>query len=394
MLFLYVSEVCFAYFCRRIATVRSVNFLPAMKTLSAFLSRLLFLAAILSALLWVSCNKFPAEKAQGTLAWHFDPRMSTRALTEMPDTDSFILQIRNSGGEVLYDGSYSDSPETMLVNPGTYTLKVLSCKFEAPAFNSPQFGDEQAVVVQAGTNTKVVFNCTQLNSGLRLRIGDDFAAAYPRGGLYASSSDGDLDYGKSETRIGYFNPGDVSVWLQDGGASEKLFTRSLGAREILTMGISCPGEGPSSGTTASLSIVVDTLRYWSSEDYEIGSGASDAGSSMASAYGVGQAMQKAGEKGVWVCGYIVGGDLTSAGNGISFEAPFSSMTCLAIAARTSVSEKSSCMSVQLSKGDFRDALNLVDHPELLGRKIFLKGDIVSAYYGIPGIQNLTEYSLK
>jgi hypothetical protein len=227
-----------------------------------------------------------------------------------------------------------------------------------------------------------------------LRIGDDFAAAYPRGGLYASSSDGDLDYGKSETRIGYFNPGDVSVWLQDGGASEKLFTRSLGAREILTMGISCPGEGPSSGTTASMSIVVDTLRYWSSEDYEIGSGASDAGSSMASAYGVGQAMQKAGEKGVWVCGYIVGGDLTSAGNGISFAAPFSSMTCLAIAARTSVSEKSSCMSVQLSKGDFRDALNLVDHPELLGRKIFLKGDIVSAYYGIPGIQNLTEYSLK
>jgi hypothetical protein len=90
----------------------------------------------------------------------------------------------------------------------------------------------------------------------------------------------------------------------------------------------------------------------------------------------------------------VGGDLTSAGNGISFAAPFSSMTCLAIAARTSVSEKSSCMSVQLSKGDFRDALNLVDHPELLGRKIFLKGDIVSAYYGIPGIQNLTEYSLK
>ena len=365
-----------------------------MKTLPDSHSRLIFLVAFLSAIFWVSCNKFPTDKAQGTLAWHFDPNMSTRSMTEMPDTDSFILQVRNSGGETLYDGSYSNSPETMLVNPGTYTLRVLSCEFVAPAFNSPQFGDEQVVVVQAGTNTKVVFNCTQLNSGLRLRTGNDFAAAYPQGRLFASSKDGDLDYGQSESRIGYFNPGEVSVWLDDGDKSEKLFTRSLESREILTMGISCPSGGPYSGTTASLSITIDTLRYWSSEDYEIGSGSSDAGSSMASAYGVGQAKEKAGEKGVWVCGYIVGGDLTSTANGISFEAPFSSMTCLAIAARTSVSEKSSCMSVQLSKGDFRDALNLVDHPELLGRKIYLKGDIVSAYYGIPGIQNLTEYSLK
>lgn len=354
----------------------------------------MFLVAFLSAIFWVSCNKFPTDKAQGTLAWHFDPNMSTRSMTEMPDTDSFILQVKNSGGEILYDGSYSNSPETMLVNPGTYTLKVLSCKFEVPAFNSPQFGDEQVVVVQAGTNTKVVFNCSQLNSGLRLRTGSDFAAAYPQGRLFASSKDGNLDYGRSESRIGYFNPGEVSVWLDDGDKSERLFTRILESREILTMGISCPGDGPSSGTTASFSITIDTLRYWSSEDFEIGSGSSDAGSSMASAYGVGQAMEKAGEKGVWVCGYIVGGDLTSATNGISFEPPFSSMTCLAIAARTSVSGKSSCMSVQLSKGDFRDALNLVDHPELLGRKIYLKGDIVASYYGIPGIQNLTEYSLK
>ncbi|MBP5218738.1 MAG: DUF4493 domain-containing protein [Bacteroidales bacterium] len=365
-----------------------------MKTFSTCYPKLLLPVALLSAILWVSCNKFPTGQAQGTLAWHFDPNMSTRSLTEMPDTDSFILQVKNSGGEILYNGAYSDSPMSMPVNPGTYTLKVLSCEFEVPAFNSPQFGDEQVVVVQAGTDTKVVFNCTQVNSGLRLRTGDDFAAAYPQGRLYASSKEGDLDYGQSESRIGYFKPGEVSVWLNDGDKAEKLFTRSLEPREILTMGISCPGEGPSSGSTASLSIQIDTLRYWSSEDYEIGSGSPDAGSSISSAYGVGQAMEKAGEKGVWVCGYIVGGDLTSTKNGISFEPPFSSMTCLAIAARTSVSEKSSCMSVQLSKGDFRDALNLVEHPELLGRKVFLKGDIVSAYYGIPGIQNLTEYSLK
>ena len=102
----------------------------------------------------------------------------------------------------------------------------------------------------------------------------------------------------------------------------------------------------------------------------------------------------AGEKAVWVTGYIVGGDLSSSKNGIKFEGPFESMTNIAIAARSSVTEKSSCVSVQLVKGEMRDALNLVDHPGLLGKKVYLKGDLQEAYYGIPGIKNLTEYSFE
>lgn len=40
----------------------------------------------------------------------------------------------------------------------------------------------------------------------------------------------------------------------------------------------------------------------------------------------------------------------------------------------------------------RDALNLVEHPELLGKKVYLKGDLETAYYGIPAIKNLKDYS--
>ena len=50
--------------------------------------------------------------------------------------------------------------------------------------------------------------------------------------------------------------------------------------------------------------------------------------------------------------------------------------------------------MQLPTGSIRDELNLVDHPELLGRKVSLKGDIVEAYYGIPGIKNITDYELQ
>ena len=107
-----------------------------------------------------------------------------------------------------------------------------------------------------------------------------------------------------------------------------------------------------------------------------------------------QAKEHIGEKSVWVCGYIVGGDLSSAKEGISFTPPFTSMTCLAIASRSSVTSKSSCMSVKLPKGDIRTEINLADNPGLIGRKIYLKGDLIAAYFGIPGIENITEYVLK
>jgi hypothetical protein len=51
------------------------------------------------------------------------------------------------------------------------------------------------------------------------------------------------------------------------------------------------------------------------------------------------------------------------------------------------------MSVQLSAGEIRDALNLVDNPHMLGRRVCLRGDIVSAYYGLPGMKNLEIYEL-
>ncbi|MBQ2161721.1 MAG: hypothetical protein II446_00325, partial [Bacteroidales bacterium] len=90
--------------------------------------------------------------------------------------------------------------------------------------------------------------------------------------------------------------------------------------------------------------------------------------------------------------YIVGGDLSS--SKCSFSPPFSSRTNLVLATKSSCKDKSLCMSVQLAKGNVRDNLNLVDHPSLVGRQIFIKGTIVEAYYGIPGVQNISEYQLK
>jgi hypothetical protein len=134
-----------------------------------------------------------------------------------------------------------------------------------------------------------------------------------------------------------------------------------------------------------IDVAIDTSRVWLSEEYVLGGGSK-------SVLSISQAYDMVGEEDVMVCGYIVGGDLTS--SSASFEKPFSSRTNLLIGPRSSTSEKSSCLSVQLPSGYLRDDLNLVDNPQLLGRKICLRGDIVEAYYGIPGIKNISEYELQ
>jgi hypothetical protein len=49
--------------------------------------------------------------------------------------------------------------------------------------------------------------------------------------------------------------------------------------------------------------------------------------------------------------------------------------------------------VQLPAGEVRDALNLVDNPENLKRKVCVRGDLVSAYFAMPGIKNTNAFKL-
>lgn len=364
-----------------------------MKTLTRLIMRSISAVIITLGALVSSCNKMPSDTGQGSLSWSFSPEITTRAM-DFPDTDAFKLKVVNSAGEILYEGDYGDSPETMLVNPGSYTITAVSREFKKPEFEAPQFGDEQVVVVNAGAVTKVLLDCSQLNCGLRLRIDPEFAETYPGGCLEVTSGGESLNYGPGESRTGFFKPGQLSVSLKEKDKSTQLITRRLEAREILTIGVSCPSKpGQASAQGGELSIKVDTLRIWGNEDYTIGTDyVAGAGTDKSRAFGVAQVKEHAGEKGVWVCGYIVGGDLSSSKNGIKFEGPFESYTNIAIAPRSSVTEKASCVSVQLTKGPMRDALNLVDHPAFIGKKVYLRGDIEAAYYGIPGIKNLTEYS--
>ncbi len=352
-------------------------------------------AAIAALALAVSCDmlglKPEAEQGELRLSFAKQQEALTRAGLEIPDTSDFLLTIKDSKGGIIYNGKYGDSPESMSMDAGSYTVTVVSEEFSRPAFSSPQFGDEQCVVVPEGSSVNLQLLCRQMNSGVRLIVDSGFLDEYPNGVLLLKSSQGRLVYGYSEKRIAYFSPGEVSLVLNEGKTDKILMTRQLKPQDILELKVKVASSGSSiSSGKGGMSIKVDTLRNWKSDTYVIG-GDNGGGSGKYDAMTVSEALSSIGEEEVWICGYIVGGDLSS--SSASFQAPFDSRTNILLGPRSSTEDKEACLAVQLPSGLLRESLNLVDNPNLLGRKVCLKGNIVEAYYGIPGIKNITEYEL-
>ena len=350
---------------------------------------------ILTALLAVaSCQIIGTQDEglmQGELRISFADSPTTKIIETIPDTSDFLITVSGPDGEIIYDGSYGDSPESMMVDAGSYTIYVRSCDFSRPAFSSPQFGDEQCVVVPSGGVADVKLTCVQMNAGVRLNIDESFILNCPDASLFLKSSEGKLLYSYSEKRIAYFLPGSVSLMMSENGSDRILFTRNLQSRTVLDIAVSAAGQSGGS-ESESICVAVDTARTWNHESYVIGGENSDEGGGSSEVMTVSQALNSIGEEGVWVSGYIVGGDLSS--SSASFDPPFTSRTNILLGPRSSTTDRSACLSVNLPSGHIRDALNLVDNLSLLGRKVSIKGNIVEAYYGIPGLKGIVDFELQ
>ncbi len=310
----------------------------------------------------------------------------TRAGLDIPDTCDFILSIKDSKGVSIYEGALGDCPESLEVSAGSYVVRLVSCVFSRPAFDSPQFGDEQCVVVPSGKTVNIRLTCAQMNAGIRLVISPEFLTECPDGVLFLKSQSGQLMYSYKEKRFAYFQQGPVSVILSTGGKDEVLLTREMQPRDMLTLKVSVAHSSDPQQT--GVSMTVDTLRVWNEDEIIIGQ---QAGYQDGEVLTVAQAMALGEGEDVWVSGYIVGGDLTS--TTASMQQPFSSRTCLLLGPRSSTVDRKSCISVQLPSGEVRDALNLVDNPGVFRKKVKVKGDIVNAYYGLVGMKNTSEYYL-
>lgn len=342
-----------------------------------------FCAAAVTA---VSCFKSPAVADGATIRVLLkEDRMPATRAEDRVNTDDYILTVTRQDGLEVYSGRYGDSPETISVQPGSYTVCAVSRVFNVPEYDAPVYGAMEIVVVTSGEVADVSLDCTMKNCGMRLKADAGFMNAFPNAVIYMKSDEGNLLYSYGEKRTGYFTPGKISVSMANEGQTETLFSRTVEERQVLDIGLSASAGG-SSDSSAGISIQVDTTKDWIYDNYTYGQDGS-----MQNALNISEARAAAGTTGVWVYGYIVG-DATSTSK-IEFDPPYSRDTNIVLGERSTTTDREYCLSVELKSGAIRDALNLVSNSGNKGRKVWLKGDIVSSYYGLPGLKNVTEFSL-
>lgn len=361
------------YFCRKKTDMKNQMYLKAAVSL--------FTAGILAA----ACFKTLSSENESSIRVCFESLSSLSTRTgENIDIGSFFLNVTESGGDEIYNGYFKDSPEVFGVSPGSYTVSAVSRAFSEPEYDAPVYGDTKVVVVSAGEAVDVKLNCEMQNCGMGLTADTGFKAAFPDCVINMKSDDGNLPYIYGEGRIGYFQPGRITVTMDNDGKNETLFTKVLDKRQILCIGLSAPvGNG---GSATGITIQIDTTKEWLSEDFLYGE---DAGT-MQEAMDIHDARNSPGATGVWIAGYIVG--CATSTSKVEFDGPFTKNTNIVLGERASTTDREYCMAAELKSGTVRDALNLSEHPENEGRKVLVKGDIVSSYYGMPGIKNITEYS--
>ena len=308
----------------------------------------------------------------------------------IPDTNTFVLQITNAAGEYVYYGTYANRPTKISVPAGTYSLSVVSEEFDAPDWDSPVYGDAISVVVASGETVNVNFLCKMINTGLRIRMTDRYILKYP-GLLTVEQEKGSLGYTSSETRYGYFDAGNATFSaVASDGSKQQLFSKQFTAGQMLTLTLDASG----SDSQSRISVLVDTTATYLSQTIIVDQYQNSLGDGLtqATAFSVAEAALHP-EESVWVWGYIVGGDLTS--SAINYEIPFTKNSNMAIAASAQCRTRSECMSVELASGsDIRETVNLVDHPEKLGHKIYIQGTVKESYFGMPGLKSIKAFVME
>jgi hypothetical protein len=345
------------------------------------------------ALVAISCDSLKITRSAGEGVISFKINSAKFALMQKRlvkassllqlDTNSFILSVYTTGGAKVYEGKYGERPSEMVVGEGSYDIKIRSSNFSVPEFDKPLFGEDQTVDISADKITRVEFSCRQLNAGVKLTFAQSFINQFRGSGVKLVDDYGSLLYTYQESRHAYLLPGLMKIVCSRNGADTVLMERELIAAQMLSCNLSYSLAG--GNLSSSFKIEIDTSRIWITDNFNAGL------KIPAGAYTVINAKQHVGEKNIMVFGYIIGGDVTA--NTIRIGPPFSSKTNIVVAGGKNERQRANCFAVELPSGPIRDAINLVDNPDLIGSAIVVTGEIVSNYYGYIGVKGTKAYSL-
>lgn len=311
------------------------------------------------------------------------------------DTSKYLLRITDSKGNIYYDGLYLNRPSELDIPVGTYTISLRSGEFTEPTKNYPLFGDEQKIKALADSTLRVSLNSRQLTGGIRVSVSSNFIKYFKGTRLYFVK--GDISHRQDYYGVSnyvFFYPGEVQVVYKnkDGSAlytpptnptwqDTVLLSRELKGTDLVSIDLD---YDLSRANTGSFSVNVDTSRRRYSNYFNLGFFAPYG--SVSPVY----AKSHIGDT-VRLWGYIVGTNATT--STFTKKAPFTTKTHIVVAKEEWQSLRENVMAVELPNGYIRSDLNLIDHPDLLKRKIVIDGVIVDSYFGHPGLKSVTSYKL-
>ncbi len=146
-----------------------------------------------------------------------------------------LLEIEDASGNLIK--SYSDLqniPSEIQLQGGTYTARI-SSNLTEPAFDQPLYSGSQNFTITDQQSTTLNLTVSQSNFGIAIVYADDFKVAFSNYSTVVSSADGSLSYSASETRLGYFiqGPVTIAVTYTDGDNQVQTVENTLAANDIL-----------------------------------------------------------------------------------------------------------------------------------------------------------------
>jgi endonuclease I len=167
--------------------------------------------------------------------------------------DSLSVSIRNASGQAVAQyASPAEIPSSGLVLPqGSYQLEVVPTNKKVALFNKPIYGGSTSFTVAAGSTTPVSISLKQANFGIGIAYSDKFKASSSGYTTTITSPQGTLAYSATESRLGYFYGGPLTVTVSytDDKGAKKVYQQqiaasssSIGAGSKLMLTVKFPNE--------------------------------------------------------------------------------------------------------------------------------------------------------
>ncbi|MGL5682273.1 MAG: DUF4493 domain-containing protein [Marinifilaceae bacterium] len=135
----------------------------------------------------------------------------TKAGNEVTNQD-LQVRIENTRAEVLKEWNYSDLPQLIRVNPGSYKMVAWHGTDSLyPLFDTPYYYGEIKLKMKDGDNIDTTMTCVSKAVQISVNFDESFDFDYSEYSVDIKTDGDSLNFAQNETRTGYFKPGKLRL---------------------------------------------------------------------------------------------------------------------------------------------------------------------------------------